>query len=373
MTGGQEQRIRFGQAPRDDLILAVHQMLKHVRSKEIPGSLDLCSPEALTALLQARRQPDFSLIAVGDIMLGGRAEQVILERGAEYPFDAVLPLLCRAPLVLGNLEGPFARFAKREKRNHSYRVDPSRAHALARVGINLVTLANNHLLDCGRAGVLETLDALHAAGVAAVGAGINQHAAHQPVIRQVGKLRIGVLGYYWNGRCAATKDLPGSAMDPPEALAEDIGALRSQVDRIVVTPHWGSPYRRRPSDEDQAKARLAIDCGADLVIGHHPHIVQPVEIYQERPIIYSLGNFAFGSGNSRAEGLLAGVRFEADRTVVELYPLYVKNRDPRVNYQPKVLRGPGAARVLRRLVKLSDLAPDLFSLDDNRLRLEVPR
>ena len=360
-------------ALNDDVTAAVQGMLKHVAREEIPDSRDLYTAAALKAELGARHAPDLSLLAVGDIMLDGRARQVLAERGADYPFQAVRPLLERAPLVLGNLEGPFARIAPRERRNHSYRVDPGLAHALSRAGINVVTLANNHLLDCGRAGVLETLDALDQAGVAAVGAGVDERAAHRPVIRTVGEMRVGVLGYYWNRRCAARAHLPGSAMDPPEALAEDIGALRQQVDRVVVTFHWGIPYAPYPSSDDHAKARFAVDCGADVVIGHHPHIVQPVDVYRGRPIFYSVGNFAFGSGNSRAEGLLVGMRFEEHQTTVEAYPLYVKNRDPRVDYQPKVLRGRAAERVLQHLAEISPSAGDLLEIAGARVRLAIPR
>jgi len=348
-------------------------MLKHVAREEVPDSPDLYTAAMLEAALQTRNEPSLSLIAVGDIMLDGRAKSVVAERGADYPFESVLPLLRRAPIVLGNLEGPFAQVAEREPRTHSYRVDPAHASAVRRAGINIVTLANNHLLDCGRAGVIETLAALDHAGNASVGAGLDKVAAHRPVIRTIGGLRIGVLGYYWNRRCAARANLPGSAMDPPEALAADIGALREQVDRVVVTFHWGVPYERQPSSGDRAKAHLAVDCGADVVIGHHPHLIQPVGVYRGRPIFYSVGNFAFGSGNSRAEGLMVGVRFEEHQTIVEVYPLYVKNRDPRVNYQPKVLRGRGAARVLRRLATISNEAYDRLEFDDDRIRLTLPR
>jgi poly-gamma-glutamate capsule biosynthesis protein CapA/YwtB (metallophosphatase superfamily) len=355
------------------LAAAVQGMLKHVAREEIPDSQDVFATPALAAELRARNEPALSLIAVGDIMLDGRARPVVAERGADYPFAAVLPLLQRAPIVLGNLEGPFARVARRARRNHAYRVDPALARALQRAGITIVTLANNHLLDCGREGVLETLEALAQAGVAAVGAGVDEQAAHSPVIRRAGGLRVGVLGYYWNRRCAARATLPGSAMDPPQALAADIGALRPQVDRVIVTFHWGVPYERQPSSADQAKARLAVDYGADVVIGHHPHIVQPAEVYRGRPIFYSVGNFAFGSGNSRAEGLAVGVRFDEQQTTVEVYPLYVKNRDPRVNYQPRLLRGRGAERVLRQLLETSNFAGDQTELEDARLRLTLPR
>jgi poly-gamma-glutamate capsule biosynthesis protein CapA/YwtB (metallophosphatase superfamily) len=141
----------------------------------------------------------------------------------------------------------------------------------------------------------------------------------------------------------------------------------------VVTFHWGVPYQPYPSGDDQARARLAIDCGADVVIGHHPHIVQPVEVYRGRAIFYSVGNFAFGSGNSRAAGLAVGVRFEERETMIEAFALYVKNRDPRVDYQPKVLRGRGAERVLQHLAEISPSARDLLEIEGARIRLALPR
>jgi hypothetical protein len=326
---------------------------KHVSPDEIPASEDLFSAQSLETHLKAAREPSFSLIAVGDIMLGARAKQVIAVSGPDYPFEAVRPLLLRSPIVMGNLEGPFARKAQKVQRTHSYRVNPKLAASLLRAGINVVTLANNHLLDCGREGVLETLDALDAAGVAAIGAGVHEGAAHMPCILQSDTCRVGLLGYYWNRRTAATAKLPGSAMDTLDALEADIGALRRQTDRVVVTFHWGVPYEREPSPEDRVKARFAVDCGADAVIGHHPHIVQPFEVYRGCPIFYSVGNFAFGSGNSCAESLLVGLRFEERWTTVRVYPVYVKNRDPRVAYQPKVLCGRSADRILQRIADSS--------------------
>jgi hypothetical protein len=161
-------------------------------------------------------------------------------------------------------------------------------------------------------------------------------------------------------------------MDPPEALQADIRGLRDRVDRVVVTFHWGIPYEREPSPEDRAKARFAVDCGADAVIGHHPHIVQPFEIYRGCPIFYSVGNFVFGSANSCAEGVLIGLRFEDARTIAFVYPMYVKNRDPRVHYQPKVLRGKGAERVLIDLARISRPNAEFLTMENGRGRIELP-
>ena len=311
-------------------------------------------------------------MVAGDIMLAGRAKSVTREHGTDYPFAAVLPLLRRASIVLGNLEGPLAREAPRENRHFSYRVDPELAMPLARAGVNVVTLANNHLVDCGREGVLETLAAVKRAGMNAIGAGRDLGDAHRPAIFDVNGLRVGLLGYYWNRRCAATDVLPGSAMDSPAELADDIKALRQRTDRVVVTFHWGVPYEREPAREDREKARLAIDLGADAVVGHHPHVVQPFEVWAGRPIFYSVGNFTFGSGNSRGEGLLVGFRFEPDQTRVEVYPLYVKNRDPRVAYQPKVMRGRAAERSLSLLASISGDAGRMLRIGHGSGTLTLP-
>jgi hypothetical protein len=350
---------------------AVSRALPRVPPHQIPAHEDLCSAEDLKDYLARHESPAPSVLSVGDIMLGDRATKGIDREGPDYPFRAVMPLLASSAVVIGNLEGPFARATRNEDRTYSYRVDPALAAALPRANITVVTLANNHLTDCGRTGVLETLEVLAAAGVAVVGAGVNERAAHQPSIHQIGRWRVGLLGYYWNRRTAAAADLAGSARDTPEDLAADIGALRTQVDRVVVHFHWGIPYQRDPLPEDREKARFAVDCGADVVIGHHPHVIQPFEVYRGRPIFYSVGNFTFGSANSHAEGLVVGCRFEAHETVASIYPIYVKNRDPRVNYQPKVLRGAAARSALQRLTALSGGHGSWLTVQDAHAVLRV--
>jgi len=351
---------------------ACARLLDHVPAEDIPDTHDLFARGELGARLAALGEPPMSVLASGDTMLGGRSSEVIARHGLGYPFKAMRPLLQRACIVFGNLEGPIAVEASSQPRTFSYRIEPRMAVALKRARFHAMTLANNHLTDCGREGVLETLQALTRHGIAPLGAGVNEHAAHAPVVRDARGLRVALLGYYWNRRTAARNGLPGSAMDPPEALADDIRAARRLADRVVVTFHWGVPYVREPSAEDRAKARHAIDCGADAVIGHHVHVIQPFEIWRDKPIFYGLGNCAFGSGNSKAEGLLVGLDFEPAHTRVLVYALYVKNRDPRVDYQPKVLRGEGARRVLLRLAELSGVHGEALQVDDFRATMRLP-
>ncbi len=355
----------------------IQKSIQHIVRKDtnsiIPETDELMNREELEVRLTTNQTGPFSLTAVGDIMLGERMNRTIRKFGPEYPFYCVYPIFRRSNIVLGNLEGPFSKNAEKQKRNFTYKIDPKNARILRRAGFNIVTLANNHLLDCGREGVLETLSALKKHNIQYIGAGKNEEEAHSPAIMQAGKYKIGLLGYYWNRRTAARGNKPGSAMDSEEYLANDIRLLRSLVDRVVVTVHWGVPYDRYPSEEDQKKAHFAIDCGADIIIGHHPHIVQPFEVYKNRPVFYSIGNFAFGSGNSKAEGVLLGIDFQDDFTSITIFPAYVKNRDKRINYQPKILSGNSALRSIKHLKEISGASGNLISLKDDTGKIVISR
>jgi poly-gamma-glutamate capsule biosynthesis protein CapA/YwtB (metallophosphatase superfamily) len=358
-------------AALDDDSLA--RLVRHVMAEDIPADTDLFPPAELARWLHACAKSRLDLLVGGDVMLGGRSKRLLAEHGGDYPFAAVRPLFEHASTVLVNLEGPVARHADRQDRRFSYRAAPWTAEALAGAGVRLVTLANNHLMDCGREGVTETLEVLSHAGVRVIGAGADCVAAHAPAVLEAPGGTVGVLGYYWNRRCAATARLPGGAMDDDASLERDITALRQRVDLLVVTSHWGVPYERVPAEAERSRARRAIDLGADAVIAHHPHVVQPLEIHRGRPIFFSVGNLAFGSGNTKAEGLLVGLRLEPEWLVVEVYALYVKNRDPRVAYQPKVMRGRGAHRLFRKLHGLTEDGGDPVGPDEARVVLRFPR
>ncbi|HMO13210.1 MAG TPA: CapA family protein [Pirellulaceae bacterium] len=338
-------------SPSDDRLRKLRAKAAHA---VVPKNEELLSAGELESKIRSNHLGPYSLVAVGDVMVGARARKRTNEFGYDYIFQSVAPLFRRSAIVLANQEGPIAKLAAKLPRNYSYRVNPRYTQVLRRAGINVVTLANNHLLDCGRKGVLETLTSLRKHNIWPLGAGENETDAHRPVILQAGCLKVGLLGYYWNRRTAATSTKPGSAMDSDEHLAHDIGRLKSVVDRIVVTVHWGVPYLREPNLDDQRKARHMIALGADAVIGHHPHIVQKIEIFKERPIIYSLGNFAFGTGNSRAESLVAAIDFRTHATCLDLFPAYVKNRDPRINYQPKLMHGDASITALKQLQAYSE-------------------
>ncbi|ESY17205.1 MULTISPECIES: CapA family protein [unclassified Mesorhizobium] len=341
----------------------------------IPGDGDLIDPDQLEQTLSSSTRSHYHLAAVGDVMTGMRMRHRIRRFGPDYCFAWVRPILSRCTLITGNQEGPFSSHSEKDEttRNYSYKVDPKSASVLRRAGFAAMTVANNHIQDCGREGVIETLNTLEQHHIRPYGGGRNQNGAHDPAIFDGTDIRVGLLGYYWNRRTAAHADLPGSAQDLAELVERDLARLRPLVDRIAVMVHWGVPYQRQPTEEDRMKAQLFIDLGADAVIGHHPHILQPVEIYKARPILYSVGNFAFGSGNSKGESILPCFYFGAGQIDLDIYPVYVQNRDPRLDYQPKIMGGAAGRATIDRLLDLSPgLGGAIVDVQDRCLKLSIP-
>ena len=332
-------------------------------------------PPALVAL----EEHEHAIVFAGDTMTWDRTAQLLHKYGAHYPFEATALLLQQADLTVLNLEGPIAERAARSKEQWSYRVPPWTLAGLRRAGVDQVSLANNHLYDCGEAGVNETLRHLGAYGIGAFGLQQSDERSLEPRVVTVGSAQVALLGF------VAAETLYPEAEDAP-ASGEDPGRLRQLRDRlgptqsrlgaaiatvqsvrravehaasvsdlVVLFIHFGVRYHRPPTAFQRRAAEAAIDAGASLVVGHHAHFWQPVGVHRGRPIVFSTGNFAFGSGNRRAdEGLIVRAVLTGKRLDrVELFPLFIKNRDPTVRYQPKVMRGASARDLLTRLAAAS--------------------
>ncbi len=209
-----------------------------------------------------------------------------------------------ADFFMVNEEFPFStRGSAAEDKQYTFRVDPERAALLKEMGIDLVTLANNHALDFGTDALLDTCDTLDQAGILHVGAGRNVEEAKRPVIREIKGQKIAFLGasrVFPVSSWRATQANPGmlTAYDPAE-LEEEIAHVREDCDYIVVYVHWGIERKERPEEYQRTLGKALIDAGADLVIGSHPHVLQGIEYYKGKPIVYSLGNFVFGSSIPR--------------------------------------------------------------------------
>lgn len=320
--------------------------------------LTSCSRQA--SLQQPDHPPEDSitLVAVGDIMLGGTAEEIMLKNGYDYPFKHTRQLFSNADIVIGNLEGPLTNheIPDNSDKQYLFRSPPEVvAPALRRAGFNAMNLANNHILDYGVIGMNDTIQSLDRSGIISLGAGQNLDQARAGRIIRTTHGDVALLGYsltfpesFW-----ATDTRPGTAFGHKKQIVEDIQRLSQQAEYIVVSFHWGREKTEALRPYQPRLARAAIDAGADLVLGHHPHILQAIETYKQGLIIYSLGNYVFGSYSQDARNsVVARINLHNGRYhSAELTPINVLNTQ--VVFQPRPLEGEAAADVIRHINRLS--------------------
>ena len=249
--------------------------------------------------------------AVGDIGLHGRAGEEIVARGPGWAFAPAAGILGRADILFGNLEipfsGPEARPARRDI-SSGFRSEPETAAALRSGGFDVVSLANNHIMDYGAEGLETTIAILEREGILHVGAGMDEAEARRPVVVERNGRRFGITACAMKGTHTAGGGRPGAA--PLDDLVLDgIRSLGERTDTVVVSVHFGKIFTDFPTREDQAAARRMIDAGADAVIGHHSHVVQGIERYGKGIIAYSLGEFIFDPAAGFVEAAqMAGLR-----------------------------------------------------------------
>lgn len=263
-------------------------------------------PSALSAQERA------TILFGGDVMLSRRIGAIIAERDDPFHhFRLVADELRAADLAVVNLENPISDGGVDQGQRYAFRAEPRTVEGLVAASIDLVTVANNHAFDYGPEAAFDTLEILAANGIDAVGLGPTREEAYAAVIREVADTRIAFLGVtawpaVYNPRAYAAPVLAIARRDVTLAAIER-AAL--QADLVVVLIHWGYEYQTIEAPEQRALGRAMIDAGADLVIGHHPHVPQPIEEYGDGYIVYSLGNFVFDQ--NRDEDTRRGLLFEA--------------------------------------------------------------
>jgi poly-gamma-glutamate synthesis protein (capsule biosynthesis protein) len=296
-----------------------------------------------------------SIAAVGDVMLGAAALRTIEERGCDYPFDSTRTLLRGADIAIANLEAPFTRRGSPFDKRFTFRVPPQWAAGVRNAGFDVLNLANNHILDYGQDGLFDTIATLDSLGLFHCGAGANDSAAAAPALVRVRGKTIAFLGFsttypeeFW-----ATRNRAGTCFPFQLRMEKAIKASRAQADHVVVSFHWGAELATTPKDYQRLLAHRAVECGADVVLGHHAHVLQGIEVYRGRLIAYGLGNFAFGSrSESSRESMILKVYLDADGPVLaRVIPISVYHRE--VAFQPRPLRGQDRADALARLAHLS--------------------
>ncbi len=280
--------------------------------------------------------PEITLIFTGNIVPARCVQAAVDERGGdpEYLYAQVAPLLQQADLAIGgSLDATFSDYPPPTGCRPTF-VLVGRAHhafALAQAGLDIITVATNHikdcgLLDCGDRAFLDTLANLQAAGIQPVGAGANLEEALEPVVVEVKGVRFAFISHgELRPRNFAGPQTPGTAPLTEENVQESIRRAREAGAQVIIAlPHWGPEYDPVPTYPQRNWARFLVNAGVDLVVGNHPHVVQGIEFVQGVPVFYSLGSFLFDQtwAVETRQSVLLLVRFQGPRVIAwRLVPL----------------------------------------------------
>lgn len=301
-----------------------------------------------------------TIVAVGDLYLGGSANNYLKQNGYSYPFEYTKNILHNADIAMANLEAPLTdRTDAFMEKKFILKQSPDAVGAIKGAGFDVLTLANNHIMDYGPGGLQDTIEILNKTGIKHTGAGKNSKAARAPVIVSIKNKKIAFLAYslVFPEEHYATDDSSGTAQGVFDNIKSDIKNINKHSDIIIVSFHWGKEQMKYPKEYQVRLAHLAIDNGANLVVGHHPHVIQGVEKYKNGLIFYSLGNFAFGSFgqamSERPEGMMAILSFSQNGVISgEIIPLNVDNRD--VLFQPRPLQSEKLEVAIRDIQEISN-------------------
>ena len=301
----------------------------------------------------------------GDVMLGRNTARALEANPPEYVWGDVLPLLHEADLRIINLECAIARPGVHPPwsppKVFYFLAGPKAVDALRAARIDLVTLANNHTLDFSESGLLETLDRLDAAGIAHAGAGRTIDEARAPAFLEARGARVAVLSFTDNEPAwEAAPNRPGVhylPIDPADArfatLAGLVRGAAAEADLVLAAAHWGPNMLDRPLPHHPRFARALLDEGAGAFVGHSAHVVQGIESYRGKPILYDLGDFVDDYAvdpdlrNDRSFLFFLDVEGGVARRI-ELVPVRIDSRACRVG----LARGAEAEAILARMMEL---------------------
>ena len=295
------------------------------------------------------------IVAGGDIMLGSWIEDIIHEEGYDYPFRKINSIISGTDIFFANLEAPFGDSDSAYEKTYTFHVLMDLVQVLTAGKINVVSLANNHIMDYGINDLVSTLNILEKNKIHCTGAGLNLRNARKPAQIEIKGNKIIVAGYsltfpeeFW-----ATDSTPGTCFPSHSFLYKDIKSFKKNNDIVIVSFHWGGELLNQPKEYHIELAHNAINAGADLIIGHHPHVVQGIEIYKNKIVAYSLGNFIFGSysENVRESMLLELLYGTNGIEQCKVHPINVYNKE--VNFQPCFLGGYKKTKFLQDLQNLS--------------------
>ena len=276
---------------------------------------------------------EIKIILVGDVMLNRGVEYMVEKEGSgnfKFPFWKVADYLNKADLVFGNLESPISDKGEKVGSIYSFRAEPEAIDGLTYAGFDVLSLANNHAFDYGWDALKDTLERLKEAGIDSVG-------IDSPVIKEIKNTKIAFLAYTNLG--LPSWGIGWADWNNLEEIKKQVQETKEKADILIVSLHAGEEYQKTPTKFQVDFSKMAIDAGADLVVEHHSHVVQPQEEYKGKFIFYGLGNFVFDQGFSEEtmRGLLLEISIENGKIKK------VTQKETKINkyFQPELLGSEG--------------------------------
>lgn len=298
--------------------------------------------ENFTSQIPPIENETITVILVGDIMLDRGVEYMIEIEGKgdfKFPFLKIADELKGAKLLFGNLEGPISDKGTKVGSIYSFRNNPGVIEGLTFAGFDVISLANNHAFDYGRDALEDCLTWLSNAQIDYVGAGFNEKEVFSPIIKEINGTKIAFLAYTNLGpeTWMAGEKNSGIAWISEkdfEKIKEDIKLAKENSDILIVSLHAGEEYQKTPTQFQVEFSKMAIDAGADLVVGHHSHVVQPNKVRNSGYIFYSLGNFIFDQSFSTQtmEGQMVKVLIENGK-IKQVIPIDIQMNQ---YFQPEI-------------------------------------
>ncbi len=295
---------------------------------------------------------EVSFVAVGDISYSRGVERIVKkQKDINYPFLKMRDYLKSADLVFGNLETPITEGREISDFEMVFRSNPGTEQALKEAGFSILSLANNHTPNFGEQGLEDTFSYLKQVGINYVGAGKNEQETNQPAYFETKGIKFAFLAYNDTDVVPTSYEASdahaGTAFMRNEKMTKAVKEAKQKADFVVVSMHAGAEYADKPNDSQVNFAHAAIDAGADLIIGHHPHVVQTMERYKGKFIFYSLGNFVFDQmwSQETREGLTIKAYFTKNGiSKISLLPITMENLA-----QPRIATYGKAEKILQRL------------------------
>jgi len=284
----------------------------------IPTIRAIAQPQAGSSVA-AQAKPETRLLLGGDVMLtrfvGRLARQ---QQDPAWSFRSIAPVFAAADIAFVNLESPFSDHGSPTEKGMIFKAAPDMIAGLELAGIDVASTANNHVRDSDSYGVEFTIDWLNRHGIAAVGTGKTADEAHAGVVIARNGVRFGFLGYTYDQANGLRTDVDDriAAMDL-DRMRRDVASILTRADAVIVSMHAGWEYNPRPNKQQIDFAHAAIDAGAAVVAGHHPHVVQPWEHRGAGVIFYSLGNLVFDQFQrvETQHGILGEMIFSGNKMV----------------------------------------------------------